>query len=91
MVVVNRQQFLLPGRQPILARVGLALRTVTVSAGVIGDGLVAAAGTPVGGEWQASDKFAVNMGLGFDPGDPGPEIILKNRLEWRWGRARHRP
>ena len=42
-VVADRQQFLLPGAQPLLACVGLALRTVAVSAGVVRDGLMPAA------------------------------------------------
>ena len=41
--VAHRQQFLLPGAQPLLAGVGLALRTVAVSAGVVRDGLMPAA------------------------------------------------
>src|ERR1700739_1655486 len=41
--VAHRQQFLLPCAQPLLARVGLALRTMAVAAGVIRDGLIAAA------------------------------------------------
>src|SRR5207249_10874554 len=42
-VVVHRQQFLLPGTQPFLACIGLALWTVAISAGVVRDGLMAAA------------------------------------------------
>ena len=43
MVVVHRQEFLLPGAQPSLACVGLAFRTMAVSTGVVGDGLMPAA------------------------------------------------
>ena len=43
MEVADREQFLLPSVQPLLACVGLALRAVAVSAGVVRDGLVAAA------------------------------------------------
>ena len=42
-VVAHRQQLLSPGAQPLLAGVGLALRTMAVSAGVVRDGLMAAA------------------------------------------------
>src|SRR5208283_1872547 len=41
--VANRQQFPSPGAQPLLPGVGLALRTVPVSAGVVRDGLIPAA------------------------------------------------
>ena len=44
-IVAHRQQFLLAGAQPLLAGVGLALRTVAISAGVVRDGLMAAANT----------------------------------------------
>ena len=36
--VVHRQQFILPGAQPLLPGVGLTLRTVAISAGVERDG-----------------------------------------------------
>ena len=41
--VANRQQFPSPGAQPLLPGIGLALRTVPVSAGVVRDGLMPAA------------------------------------------------
>lgn len=41
--IAHREQFLLPGAQPLLACIGLALWTVAVSAGVVRDGLMAAA------------------------------------------------
>src|SRR5580704_17155894 len=41
--IAHREQFPLPGEQPLLACVGLALRAVAVSAGVIRDGLMPAA------------------------------------------------
>src|SRR5512143_2685709 len=37
--IADRQQFPSPGAQPLLPCVGLALRTVAVSAGVVRDGL----------------------------------------------------
>src|SRR5271165_727146 len=43
MEVANRQQFPSPGAQPLLPGVGLALRTVPISAGVVRDGLMPAA------------------------------------------------
>ena len=44
MVVIHGQQFPLPRRQPLLTDVGLTFRTVTISAGVVGDGLISAVG-----------------------------------------------
>ena len=41
--IAHREQFLLPGAQPLLACIGLALWAVAVSAGVVRDGLMAAA------------------------------------------------
>jgi hypothetical protein len=38
MEVVHRQQFILPGAQPLLPRVGLTLRAVAISARVERDG-----------------------------------------------------
>src|SRR5215470_2398899 len=43
MIVIHRQQFALPCRQPLFACIGLALWAVAVSAGVVGDGLISAA------------------------------------------------
>src|SRR3954447_19564267 len=40
MEVAHREQFPLSGPEPFLASVGLALRTVAISAGVVGDGLI---------------------------------------------------
>src|ERR1700735_3273564 len=42
MEIAHRQEFLLPGTQPFLPCVGLAFRTVAVSAGVVRDGLMPA-------------------------------------------------
>jgi len=41
-VVVHRQQFLLPGTQPFLPCVGLTLGAMAISAGVVRDGLMPA-------------------------------------------------
>ena len=43
MIVVHRQEFLLPLVQPLLPRIGLTLRTMPVPARVIRDGLISAA------------------------------------------------
>jgi hypothetical protein len=42
-IIAHRQEFLLPLAQPLLPRIGLALRTMPVTARVVGDGLIAAA------------------------------------------------
>ena len=39
----------------------------------------------VGGDWQATPKFLINLGLGFDLTGSGPGIVLKSRFEWHWG------
>jgi hypothetical protein len=46
----------------------------------------------VGGDWQVRPKFMINLGLGFDLGNSGPEVavrgvVLKSRFEWHWGKA----
>jgi hypothetical protein len=41
-VIVSRQQLLLASCQPLIASVGLALRAMTIAAGVVRDGLMAA-------------------------------------------------
>ena len=46
-VIVNRQQLLLAGCQPLVTSVGLALRAMTIAARVVRDGLMAAAVTLV--------------------------------------------
>lgn len=42
----------------------------------------------VGGDWEASPDFKMNLGLGFDVADRGPGIVLKTRLEWDWDKRR---
>jgi len=39
----------------------------------------------VGGDWQATRRFSLNFGTGFDLGSRGPGIVLKSRLQWNWG------
>ncbi len=39
----------------------------------------------LGGDWQMSPGFSVNLGTGFDLGSQGPGVILKSRFEWDWG------
>ncbi len=38
----------------------------------------------LGGDWQASPVFSVNMGTGFDLSSRGPGVVLKSRFEWDW-------
>ena len=42
-----------------------------------------------GGDWQITDLFKVNLGLGFDLGNRGPGMVLKSRFEWDWTRGNH--
>ena len=39
-----------------------------------------------GGDWEPSDGFKMNLGLGFDVAAQGPGVILKSRFEWDWGK-----
>ena len=43
----------------------------------------------VGGDWEVSPGFSVNLGTGFDVGSNGPGVILKSRFEWDWGPRRN--
>ncbi len=45
----------------------------------------------LGGDWEASPGFLINMGVGFDLGERGPGIVLKSRFEWHWGEPRNHP
>jgi hypothetical protein len=38
----------------------------------------------VGGDWEVSEGFSVNLGTGFDLGNRGPGVVLKSRFEWHW-------
>ena len=40
-----------------------------------------------GGDWELTDIFSVNLGVGIDLGSRGPGVVLKSRFEWDW----HRP
>jgi hypothetical protein len=40
----------------------------------------------LGGDWQASPGFSINLGTGFDLGPNGPGVVLKSRFEWHWGK-----
>jgi hypothetical protein len=40
----------------------------------------------LGGDWQVSPGFSVNLGTGFDVGPNGPGVVLKSRFEWHWGK-----
>ena len=37
-----------------------------------------------GGDWQATEIFKMNVGVGFDLTGNGPGVVLKSRLEWDW-------
>lgn len=39
----------------------------------------------VGGDWEVTPGFSINLGSGFDLGDRGPGLVLKSRFEWHWG------
>jgi len=39
----------------------------------------------LGGDWEVTDGFSINLGTGFDLTDRGPGIVLKSRFEWHWG------
>lgn len=39
----------------------------------------------VGGDWEVTDGFSINLGAGFDLTDRGPGLVLKSRFEWHWG------
>jgi hypothetical protein len=43
----------------------------------------------VGGDWQVSQLFLVNLGVGFDLSPLGPGIVLKTRFEWDWRKPGH--
>jgi hypothetical protein len=40
----------------------------------------------LGGDWEVSPGFSVNLGTGFDVGPNGPGVVLKSRFEWHWGK-----
>jgi len=40
----------------------------------------------LGGDWEVSKGFSINLGTGFDVGANGPGIVLKSRFEWHWGK-----
>ena len=42
----------------------------------------------VGGDWQVTAEFSVNLGIGFDLGGRGPGLVLKSRFEWDQRRKR---
>jgi hypothetical protein len=39
----------------------------------------------VGGDWEVTGGFSINLGVGFDLTDRGPGLVLKSRFEWHWG------
>ena len=40
----------------------------------------------LGGDWQVTPLFRINLGFGFDLGSHGPGLVLKSRFEWDWTR-----
>ena len=41
----------------------------------------------LGGDWEFSEIFSMNLGAGFNLGPRGPGLVLKTRLEWDWRRG----
>jgi hypothetical protein len=41
-----------------------------------------------GGDWQFTEIFKVNLGVGFDLNGHGPGLVFKSRLEWDWDQRR---
>jgi hypothetical protein len=64
--IAGGQQFAFAGRQPALARLRLALGAVSVSARVIRDGLMTAAGAGIAMAAQRSGATALNGTKGFE-------------------------
>lgn len=72
MEVVGRQQVTLPGSEPAIARLCLALRTVPIAARVVGDGrLVSATGTGI--DMAAQRRCAASL--------DGPECLELLEIE----------
>jgi len=42
-----------------------------------------------GGDWQVTEIFKVNLGVGLDLTSRGPGLVLKSRWEWDWGARRN--
>jgi hypothetical protein len=42
-----------------------------------------------GGDWQLSEIFKINMGVGFDLNGRGPGVGVKTRFEWDWMKPGH--
>ena len=72
-VVVDGQQLLLPLARPLIARTGLALGAMSITAGVVRDGLMAASGTAI----QVTTELCCAASLDgikypqMEPGQPG--------------------
>jgi hypothetical protein len=45
----------------------------------------------LGGDWEWTKEFHMNVGVGFDVGNNGPGIVLKTRLEWDWDKRQPIP
>src|ERR1039458_1989486 len=77
MHVADRQQFFAAHGEPLVASVGLALRTVPGPAGVERDGLVAASGTTVqvATECCRAAKLDGMQYAEMEPRQPGPVLF----------------
>ena len=42
-----------------------------------------------GGDWQLTEVFKINMGVGFDLNGRGPGVVVKSRFEWDWMKPGH--
>src|ERR1700676_721857 len=43
----------------------------------------------LGGDWELTSDFRVNLGMGFDVGKNGPGVVLKSRFEWDWDKRKN--
>src|SRR5437867_13397418 len=64
--VVGGQEFALPGRQPACTSLGLALRAVPVTTGIVGDRLISAWGTSIEVSSERGGAAVVNSSEDFE-------------------------
>src|SRR5215467_8436292 len=79
MGIAHRQQFPATRRQPAVARVGLALWTVPVSARVERDGAIPAAGAlvDVTAKLRGATEDDGSQNLQMQPGEPFPAVLVE--------------
>src|SRR4051812_20768654 len=65
-IIAHRQQLALPSAEPLLAGVGLALRTVTIAAGAVRGGFVAATNTSIAMAAERCSSAALDGGEDFE-------------------------